>query len=63
MTDLLVAEGISKSYRGLRAVSRASFSVPRGGIVGLEWLRAPFLGTGQESNQAGKEQCGRGVRR
>jgi branched-chain amino acid transport system ATP-binding protein len=35
MRDLLVVDGISKSFRGLRAVSRASFGVPKGGIVGL----------------------------
>jgi branched-chain amino acid transport system ATP-binding protein len=35
MSDLLVVDGISKSYRGLRAVSCASFNVPQGGIVGL----------------------------
>ncbi|MBX3455404.1 ABC transporter ATP-binding protein [Ferrovibrio sp.] len=35
MSDLLVVDGISKSFRGLRAVSRASLTVPKGGIVGL----------------------------
>ena len=35
MSDLLVVDGITKSFRGLRAVSRASLSVPKGGIVGL----------------------------
>ncbi|WP_341703183.1 ABC transporter ATP-binding protein [Ferrovibrio sp.] len=32
---LLAVEGISKSFRGLRAVSAASLSVPEGGIVSL----------------------------
>jgi branched-chain amino acid transport system ATP-binding protein len=35
MTDLLVVEGISKSFRGLRAVHQASLVVPDGGIVSL----------------------------
>jgi branched-chain amino acid transport system ATP-binding protein len=33
--DLLVVDGISKSFRGLRAVSKASLAVPAGGIVSL----------------------------
>ncbi|WP_428248104.1 ABC transporter ATP-binding protein [Ferrovibrio sp.] len=32
---LLQVDGISKSFRGLKAVSRASLEVPRGGIVSL----------------------------
>jgi branched-chain amino acid transport system ATP-binding protein len=32
---MLEASGISKSFRGLRAVQDVSFEVPRGGIVGL----------------------------
>jgi len=32
---MLDIEGLSKSFRGLRAVQNASFSVPEGGIVGL----------------------------
>ena len=32
---LLVVDGISKSFRGLRAVANVSFSVDEGGIVGL----------------------------
>ncbi len=32
---LLAVDGISKSFRGLRAVSGASLTVPRGGIVSL----------------------------
>ena len=32
---LLVVDGISKSFRGLRAVSNVSFGVDEGGIVGL----------------------------
>ncbi|MGE5148277.1 MAG: ABC transporter ATP-binding protein [Candidatus Eiseniibacteriota bacterium] len=32
---LLVIDGISKSFRGLRAVSNVSFTVEEGGIVGL----------------------------
>ncbi|WP_341914389.1 ABC transporter ATP-binding protein [Ferrovibrio terrae] len=35
MTALLTVEGISKSFRGLRAVDRASLTVPKGGIVSL----------------------------
>lgn len=35
MTDLLTVNGISKSFRGLKAVSRASLAVPQGGIVSL----------------------------
>lgn len=35
MTDLLVVDGISKSFRGLRAVHQASLTVPDGGIVSL----------------------------
>jgi branched-chain amino acid transport system ATP-binding protein len=36
MSDhLLVVDGISKSFRGLRAVSKASLVVPTGGIVSL----------------------------
>ncbi|WP_300296488.1 ABC transporter ATP-binding protein [Ferrovibrio sp.] len=36
MTEsLLVVDGISKSFRGLRAVSQASLVVPQGGIVSL----------------------------
>lgn len=35
MTDLLAVDGISKSFRGLRAVSQASLRVPQGGIVSL----------------------------
>ncbi|WP_341895077.1 ABC transporter ATP-binding protein [Ferrovibrio terrae] len=35
MTALLTVEGISKSFRGLRAVDRASLIVPKGGIVSL----------------------------
>src|SRR3546814_14578902 len=34
-SDLLVVDGISKSFRGLRAVTRASLAVPEGGIVSL----------------------------
>jgi len=33
--DLLRVDGISKSFRGLKAVSRASFEVPAGAIVAL----------------------------
>ena len=33
--SLLVVEGLSKSFGGLRAVSNLSFSVPAGSIVGL----------------------------
>jgi len=33
--SLLSAHGISKSFRGLKAVSGVSFDVPQGGIVGL----------------------------
>ena len=32
---LLVVDGISKSFRGLRAVANVSFTVEEGGIVGL----------------------------
>jgi len=32
---LLSVDGISKSFRGLKAVTRASLTVPRGGIVSL----------------------------
>ena len=32
---LLAVDGISKSFRGLRAVTRASLAVPEGGIVSL----------------------------
>ena len=32
---MLLVEGISKSFRGLKAVSQASFQVPQGGIVAL----------------------------
>ena len=32
---MLEAKGVSKSFRGLRAVREASFEVPEGGIVGL----------------------------
>jgi len=32
---LLAVDGISKSFRGLRAVSKASLNVPEGGIVSL----------------------------
>jgi branched-chain amino acid transport system ATP-binding protein len=32
---MLEAQGISKSFRGLKAVREASFEVPEGGIVGL----------------------------
>jgi branched-chain amino acid transport system ATP-binding protein len=35
MTALLAVESVSKSFRGLRAVQDASFSVPAGGIVAL----------------------------
>ncbi|HXF47283.1 MAG TPA: ABC transporter ATP-binding protein [Burkholderiaceae bacterium] len=35
MTALLAVEAVSKSFRGLRAVQDASFSVPAGGIVAL----------------------------
>lgn len=35
MTALLTVDGISKSFRGLRAVDRASLIVPKGGIVSL----------------------------
>ncbi|MDX2104582.1 MAG: ABC transporter ATP-binding protein [Alphaproteobacteria bacterium] len=35
MTDLLVVDGVSRSFRGLRAVSEVGFTVPEGGIVGL----------------------------
>lgn len=34
-TPLLAVEGISKSFRGLKAVSQASLTVPQGGIVSL----------------------------
>jgi branched-chain amino acid transport system ATP-binding protein len=34
-TPLLTVDGISKSFRGLRAVSQASLTVPQGGIVSL----------------------------
>ncbi|WP_430397647.1 ABC transporter ATP-binding protein [Ferrovibrio sp.] len=34
-TPLLQVDGISKSFRGLKAVTRASLEVPRGGIVSL----------------------------
>jgi branched-chain amino acid transport system ATP-binding protein len=34
-TALLEVEAVSKSFRGLKAVDGVSFSVPRGGIVGL----------------------------
>jgi branched-chain amino acid transport system ATP-binding protein len=33
--NLLSMHGISKSFRGLKAVSEVSFDVPQGGIVGL----------------------------
>ena len=33
--SLLSVQGLSKSFRGLKAVSRASFEVPRGAIVAL----------------------------
>ena len=33
--SLLAVEGISKSFRGLKAVSNATFDVPRGAIVAL----------------------------
>jgi branched-chain amino acid transport system ATP-binding protein len=33
--SLLAVQGISKAFRGLKAVSDASFEVPRGGIVAL----------------------------
>jgi branched-chain amino acid transport system ATP-binding protein len=33
--NLLSTHGISKSFRGLKAVSEVSFDVPQGGIVGL----------------------------
>ena len=33
--SLLRAEGIAKSFRGLKAVAQASFDVPQGGIVAL----------------------------
>jgi branched-chain amino acid transport system ATP-binding protein len=32
---MLLVEGISKSFRGLKAVAQASFEVPQGGIVAL----------------------------
>src|SRR5437868_14026831 len=32
---LLVVDNISKRFRGLHAVDRVSFSVPRGAIIGL----------------------------
>jgi branched-chain amino acid transport system ATP-binding protein len=35
MSTLLSVEGISKSFRGLKAVSDVSFSVPKGGVVAL----------------------------
>ncbi|PJI38927.1 ABC transporter ATP-binding protein [Ferrovibrio sp.] len=35
MTALLTVDGISKSFRGLKAVSEASLTVPQGGIVSL----------------------------
>jgi branched-chain amino acid transport system ATP-binding protein len=34
-THLLAVEGISKSFRGLKAVSQAALTVPQGGIVSL----------------------------
>src|SRR3546814_14467900 len=34
-SDLRVVDGISKSFSGLRAVTRASLPVPEGGIVSL----------------------------
>ncbi len=34
-TPLLAVTGISKSFRGLKAVSQASLTVPQGGIVSL----------------------------
>ncbi|MFI5014365.1 MAG: ABC transporter ATP-binding protein [Hyphomicrobiales bacterium] len=34
-TPLLEVDGISKRFRGLQAVDRVSFSVPRGAIIGL----------------------------
>ena len=35
MRALLEVEGISKSFRGLRAVSDVTFAVPEGEIAGL----------------------------
>jgi len=35
MTTLLAVDGVSKRFRGLRAVDDVSFAVPEGGIVGL----------------------------
>ncbi|PWC42807.1 ABC transporter ATP-binding protein [Azospirillum sp. TSO22-1] len=35
MTALLEVEGLSKRFRGLRAVSNVGFAVPKGGIVAL----------------------------
>ncbi|MBX6367567.1 MAG: ABC transporter ATP-binding protein [Rhodospirillales bacterium] len=35
MTALLAVEGISKRFRGLKAVDDVSFTVPKGGIVAL----------------------------
>jgi len=35
MTARIEVEGVSKSFRGLRAVQNASFEVPEGGIVSL----------------------------
>jgi branched-chain amino acid transport system ATP-binding protein len=35
MTALLEVDGVSKSFRGLRAVEEVSFAVPEGAIVGL----------------------------
>jgi branched-chain amino acid transport system ATP-binding protein len=35
MTALLEVEGVSKRFRGLKAVDDVSFSVPKGGIVAL----------------------------
>jgi len=35
MSDLLIVEGVSKRFRGLKAVDNVSFTVPEGGIVAL----------------------------
>ncbi|MFD2262282.1 ABC transporter ATP-binding protein [Lacibacterium aquatile] len=35
MSDLLIVDGVSKRFKGLKAVDNVSFSVPQGGIVAL----------------------------
>ena len=35
MSDLLEVRGLQKSFRGLKAVTQASFEVPQGGLVAL----------------------------